>query len=139
MHVILVNFLALLVIIISVFLTLIAKAELDKMFRDKKAEIPFHICNIIATVVLAYCIKFVMMVFVFKEAFHILLEYFILLGLTLPIYLFGNHVFIKYQLNNRKYETTDDGKIIILNEKYLQRKKPPGKMNRHSPRSKTPK
>lgn len=137
MYVILVNFLTLLVIIISVFVTLIAKAELDKMFRDKKAEIPFHICNVITIVVLAYCIRFVLFVFIFKESFHVLFEYFILLGITLPIYLFGNILFNKHQLNNRKYEAVKNGKVLVLNEKYLQKKRTLSKSKQNHPHSKT--
>ena len=123
MHIILVHLLSLIVIMISVFLTLIAKSELDKMFRDKKAEIPFHVCNVITIVVLAYCIKFVLMVFIFEERFLVFFEYLILLGITLPIYLYGNHLYNRFQMNNRKYEAIENGKIIVLNEKYLQRKR----------------
>mgnify|MGYP001263488919 FL=1 len=128
--------LTLIVIVISVFITLVIKSELDKMFRDKKASIPFHICNVIATLILAYSLKFVMTVYVFKKEFHIIPQYFILLGIILPIYLFVNYLFKKHQWTYRKYSATEDGKIIILNEKYLQKRKTHSKYKNYNSKSK---
>ena len=118
--------LTLIVIVISVFITLVIKSELVKKVRDIKASMPF----------LAYSLKFVMTVYVFKKEFHIIPQYFILLGIILPIYLFGNYLFKKHQWTYRKYSATEDGKIIILNEKYLQKRKTHSKYKNYNSKSK---
>ena len=116
-------FVSLIAIVISVFITLFFKNELEQMFEEKKAVVPFHICNVLIILMVSMAVYAVMTVYVFGHTFNFLLQLFIFILIILPIYLFGNFVFEKYKLTYRKYRTTENKKVIVLNEKYLKRKR----------------
>ncbi len=137
MHTILTYAFTLIVTIISVFVTLLIKFELDQLFRDPKASIPFHICNVMITMMVAFSVNLVMTVYVFEDEFQVIQQLLILLTITLPVYFSGNILLKKYQAANRKYYTTADGKVYILNEKYLRKKKRFSKFKKYHAFSKT--
>jgi hypothetical protein len=116
-------FVSLIVIVISVFITLFFKNELEQMFEEKKAVIPFHICNVLIILMVAMAVYAVMTVYAFGHTFNFLQQLVIFIFIILPIYLIGNFAFEKYKLTYRKYRTTENKKVIVLNEKYLKRKK----------------
>lgn len=116
-------FVSLIAIVISVYITLVFKNELEQMFDEKKAVVPFHICNVLIILMVSIGIYAVMTVFVFEHTFNFLLQLVIFIFMILPIYLFGNFAFEKYKSTYRKYMTTENKKVIILNEKYLKKKK----------------
>lgn len=115
-------FVSLIAIVISVFITLFFKNELEKMFEEKKTVVPFHLCNMLIILMVSIGVYAVMTVYVFGQNFNFLLQLVIFIFIIFPIYLFGNAAFEKYKLTYRKYITTEDEKVIVLNEKYLKRK-----------------
>lgn len=116
-------FVSLIAIVISVFITLFFKNELEQMFEEKKAVIPFHICNVLIILMVSIGVHAVMTVYILGHTFNFLLQLVIFIFIILPIYLFGNFAFAKYKSTYRKYRTTENKKVIVLNEKYLKRKK----------------
>ena len=125
-------FVSLIAIVISVFITLFFKNELEQMFEEKKAVVPFHICNVLIILMVSMAVYAVMTVYVFGHTFNFLLQLFIFIFIILPIYLFGNFVFEKYKLTYRKYRTTENKKVIVLNEKYLKRKRRLSKLKKYN-------
>ena len=115
-------FVSLIAIVISVFITLFFKNELEQMFDEKKDVVPFHICNVLIILMVAMAVYAVMTVYVFGQNFNYLLQLVIFIFIIFPIYLIGNVAFEKYKLTYRKYITTENEKVIVLNEKYLKRK-----------------
>ena len=116
-------FVSLIAIVISVFITLFFKNELEQMFEEKKTVVPFHICNVLIILMVSMAVYAVMTVYVIGHPFNFLLQLVIFIFIILPIYLFGNFVSEKYKSTYRKYRTTENKKVIVLNEKYLKRKK----------------
>lgn len=117
---------SLIVVVLSVFITLYFKSELERMFREKKEIFAFHICNVLITLMISFAAYAVMTIYImgyeFKLSF-LLVKLVILLCIILPIYIFGHFSFKKYKSNTRKYEITGEGKVLVINEKYLKRKK----------------
>ena len=132
MYTVLTYFVTLIVIVVSVFITLIFKNELERMFGEKKSVIPFHICNVIITLMVSFGALVVMTIYVAGNEFNYRLQPFILLFLIVPIYIFGHLAFEKYKSVYRKYETTDNRKVIVLNEKYVKKKKLPSKLRKYN-------
>ena len=125
-------FVSLIAIVISVFITLFFKNELEQMFEEKKAVVPFHICNVLIILMVSMAVYAVMTVYVFGHTFNFLLQLVIFIFIILPIYLFGNFAFEKYKSTYRKYRTTENKKVIVLNEKYLKRKKRLSKFKKYN-------
>ena len=111
-------------IVVAVFTTLFVKSELERMFRDSKDERAFHICNVIIILMASFVTNAVMILSVAQNEFNWMLQIVILLLMILPIYIFGHFAFERYKLRNRKYEIAENKKVIILNEKYLEKKRP---------------
>ncbi|MBD8007505.1 hypothetical protein [Bacillus norwichensis] len=116
-------FIVFFVIVISVFVTLFFKYELEQMFREKKSVIAFHICNLIITFMVSVGAYAVMTVYLLEESFELFPSTIILLLVILPIYILGHFAFEKYKFAYQKYRTTENEKVIVLNEKYLKKKR----------------
>ena len=116
-------FVSLIAIVISVFITLFFKNELEQMFEEKKAVFPFHICNVLIILIVSIGVYAVMTVYVSGHTFNFLQQLVIFIFIILPIYLIGNFAYEEYKSTYRKYMTTENKKVIILNEKYLKKKK----------------
>lgn len=113
---------SLFVIVISVFITLLFKNELEKMFREKREVAAFHICNVVIILMVAFPTNAVTTIYIMENEFNLLLQSTILLLMIIPIYLLGHFAFEKYKILNRKYEKAENGKVLIINEKFLNRK-----------------
>ena len=116
-------FISLIAIVISVFITIFFKNELEQMFEEKKAVVPFHICNLLIISMVSMAVYVVMMVHVSGHHFSFLQQLAIFIFIILPVYLSGNLAFEQHKSTYCKYMITEDKKVIILNEKYLKRKK----------------
>ncbi|MEK5064481.1 hypothetical protein [Cytobacillus sp. FSL R5-0596] len=117
---------------ISVFTTLFIKNELEQMFREKHNMIPFHICNILITFIVSIVADAVLTIYIFGENYNWLLHLLILLFMILPIYFLGHLAFEKYKSVYKKYILAESGKILVLNEKYLKKKKWPAKFKKYN-------
>lgn len=123
MHIGLVYFVTFFVMVISVFVTLFFKYELEEMFREKKDVIVFHICNLVITLMVSGGAYAVMTIYIKGENFQLFPSAAILLLIILPIYLLGHLAFEKYKSVYYKYRETENEKVIVLNEKYLKKKR----------------
>lgn len=123
MYTVLSYFVSLFVIVISVFITLLFKNELERMFQEKKDMVPFHICNMLITLMVSFMAHAVMTIYIIGNEFNLILQLVILMFMILPIYILGHFAFEKYKSVYRKYITAENGKVIVLNEKYLKKKK----------------
>ncbi|WP_079504936.1 hypothetical protein [Mesobacillus jeotgali] len=110
-------------IVITVFISLIFKNELERIFLRGKEFFAFHICNVLITLMVAFASQAVMMIYVFEQKFHLIRDVLILLAIILPVYMAGHLAFKKYKTVYRKFSAAEDGKVLILNEKYLKKKK----------------
>ena len=63
---------SLIAIVISVFITLFFKNELEEMFEEKKAVVPFHICNVLIILMVSMAVYAVMRVYVLGHTFQLL-------------------------------------------------------------------
>ncbi|WP_042357596.1 hypothetical protein [Bacillus rubiinfantis] len=111
------------VIVISVFITLLVKNELEQLFREDKDSLVFHICNVIIILMVSFAAYAVMTSYIIGETFNLIVQLIILLFMVVPIYLVGYFAFEKYKLVYRKYAAAEDGKVLVLNEKYLKKKR----------------
>ncbi|KAB2329385.1 hypothetical protein F7731_22625 [Cytobacillus depressus] len=127
---------SLFVIVLSVFITLFIKLELERMFQEKKDVLPFHICNVVIILMVAFVTHVVMTTYVIGNQVNYILQIIILLFIILPIYILGHFAFEKYKSVYRKYTPGDNMKVIILNEKYLKKKKPFSKLKNYNAVSK---
>ncbi|MBS4179578.1 hypothetical protein [Lederbergia citrea] len=127
---------SLFVIVISVFITLFVKYELEQMFREKKDVVPFHICNVVITLMVSCGAHAVMTIYIIGNEFNLILQLVILMFIIIPIYISGHFAFEKYKSVYRKYINADNGKVIVLNEKYLKKKKLPSKLKNYNAISK---
>ncbi|MBU8881319.1 hypothetical protein BGM26_20585 [Bacillus sp. FJAT-29790] len=125
MYTVLAYFVSLFAIVISVFITLFIKYELERMFREEKDVLAFHICNVIIILMVSFVVHYVMSIYIIGNEVNWLLQLVILMFIILPIYILGHFAFEKYKSVYRKYTTDEKGKVIILNEKYLKKKKLP--------------
>ncbi|CEG26470.1 hypothetical protein [Bacillus sp. B-jedd] len=121
MFTVLTYFISLVVIVGSVGVTLYFKSELEKMFREKKEVVAFHVCNVLIILMASLAVHAVM-AFMLEKEISYTLQSGILLLIILPIYTAGYYAYEKYKLDNRKYAVTQNGKVLIINEKYLRRK-----------------
>jgi hypothetical protein len=108
---------------ISVFISLFFKAELERMFREKTSVIAFHICNVLIVLMVSFAFHIVFTIYIFENELNLLLQMLINLFIILPIYAIGNFIFEKNKFKFRKYRPAEDGKVLVINEKYLQKKK----------------
>jgi uncharacterized protein YacL len=122
-HLIVTYLVSLIVIVISVFVTLFVKEELERLFRQTKAAVAFHICNVIITFMFSLVAHTVMTVYILGHEFKLLLSGLNLLLMILPIYFIGHLAFEKYKTVYRKFTPVANGKVIVLNERYLKKKK----------------
>jgi amino acid transporter len=122
MQTVLTYLISLLVIVITVFITLIIKSELERMFREKNEVKAYHICNVVTVLMTSFTAYAVTTIFIFGNDMRWILQVFILLFIILPIYFFGNLSFEKYKAANRKYVIAESGKVLVINEKFLNRK-----------------
>ncbi|MBX9976365.1 hypothetical protein [Cytobacillus firmus] len=136
MYTVLTYFVSLFVIVISVFITLFIKNELERMFREKNNMVPFHICNVLITLMVSFAAHAVMTIYIIGNEFDWILQFVILMFIIIPIYILGHFAFEKYKLVYQKYITTESGKVIVLNEKYLKKKKWPSKFKNYNDFSK---
>ncbi|MBT2680714.1 hypothetical protein J7E38_17020 [Bacillus sp. ISL-35] len=116
-------FISLIFIVISVFISLIFKNELERMFLRGKEFFPFHICNVLITLMVAFTSQAVMTRYVFGQQFHIIRDVLILIAIIIPVYISEHLAFEKYKSVYRKFSAAENGKVLILNEKYLKKKK----------------
>lgn len=123
MHIGITYFVTFFVIVISVFVTLFFKYELEQMFQEKKDVTAFHICNLIITLMVSGGAYAVMTIYVMGDDFKLFPNSAILLLIILPIYLLGHFAFERYKSVYEKYRTTENEKVIVLNEKYLKKKR----------------
>lgn len=128
-------FVSLFVIVISVFTTLFVKNELERLFREKDV-LPFHICNVVIILMVSMLAHTVMTKYIMGNEFNWILQLVILLFIILPIYIFGHFAFEKYKTIYRKYIPTEDRKVVVLNEKYLKKKKTSSKLKNYNSFSK---
>ena len=120
---VLMYFVSLIFIVISVFISLIFKDELERMFLGGKEWFAFHICNVLITLMVAFAYQAVMKIYILGHEFHFIQDVLILVAITLPIYILGHFAFEKYKTTYRKYAATEQGKVLVLNDKYLKKKK----------------
>jgi len=78
----------------------------------------------------------VMTIYIIGNEFNWFPQLIILMCIILPIYLLGNFTFEKYKLIYRKYIPTENRKVVVLNEKYLKKKKLPSKLKNYNSFSK---
>lgn len=116
-------FVSFIFIVISVFITLTFKNELERMFREEKEVFVFHIFNVLITLTVAFASQAVITIYVVGHEFHFIKTALILLAITLPIYILGHLAFEKYKTVYRKYAATENGKVLVLNDKYVKKKK----------------
>ncbi|MEH7255279.1 hypothetical protein V7111_24535, partial [Neobacillus niacini] len=93
-------------------------------------------CNIIIILMVSMLAHAVMTVYIIGNEFDWILQLVILLFIILPIYLLGHFAFEKYKSIYRKYIPTENSKVVVLNEKYLKKKKLPSKFNNYNSFSK---
>lgn len=136
MYTVLTYFVTLFVIVIAVFTSLLFKYELEKMFRIKSNVLQFHICNVVITLMVSFGVYTVMTIYIVGNEFNFLLQLVILLLMIFPIYIVGHLAFEKYKLKYWPYETADNKKVIVLNEKYLKKKKMPSRLRNYNAASK---
>lgn len=132
MYTVLAYFVSLIAIAISVAATLFIKSELERMFREDKDELAFHICNVIIVLMVAMVVQTVTTVYAFGNEFNWLLQLIILTVITIPVYYLGHLVFEKYQTVYRKYSPTENRKVIVLNDKYVKKVKPFSKLKHYN-------
>ncbi|MEH7180997.1 hypothetical protein [Neobacillus vireti] len=128
-------FVSLFVIVISVFTTLFVKNELERLFREKSV-LPFHICNVVIILMVSMLAHTVMTKYIIGNEVNWFLQTVILMLIILPIYLLGHFAFEKYKTIYRKYIPTDNRKVVVLNEKYLKKKKPSSRLKNYNSFSK---
>ncbi|MBT2639805.1 hypothetical protein [Bacillus sp. ISL-39] len=116
-------FISLIFIVISAFISLFFKNELERMFRRGKEFFPFHICNVLIILMVAFASQAVMTRYVFEQQFHLIRDVLILIALILPVYISGHLAFEKYKSVYRKFSAAENGKVLVLNEKYMKKKK----------------
>lgn len=136
MYSVLTYFVSLFVIVISVFVTLFFKNELERIFREKKDVVPFHICNVLITLMVSLTAHAVMTIYISENEFDLILQLVIHMFIIIPIYILGHFAFEKYNSVYRKYITTENRKVIVLNQKYLKKKKWPSKFENYNTNSK---
>ncbi|MBS4197696.1 hypothetical protein [Lederbergia citri] len=136
MYIVLTYFVTLLVLVISVFISLLFKYELEKLFRVKSDVLPFHICNVLITFMVSFGANTVMTIYIVENEYNFLLQLVVVLLMSFPIYIFGHLAFEKYKLKYWPYDTTDNKKVIVLNEKYLKKKKMPSRLRNYNAASK---
>ncbi|MBS4209537.1 hypothetical protein [Bacillus sp. FJAT-50079] len=111
------------VIVISVFITLLFKYELEQMFREKESVGVFHLANLVFTFMVSIGAFAVLTIYVTGKEFKLFQHAAILLFIILPIYLLGHIAFEKYKFNYQRYRTTENEKVVVLNQKFLQKKR----------------
>jgi hypothetical protein len=116
-------FISFVFIVISAFISLVFKNELERMFLRGKEFFPFHICNVLIILMVAFASQAVMTRYVIEQPFHIIRDILILLAIIVPVYISGHLAFEKYQFVFRKFSAAENGKVLILNEKYMKKKK----------------
>jgi cytochrome c biogenesis factor len=116
-------FVSLIFIVISVFISLIFKNEVEQMFRGGKEWFAFHICNVVITLMVAFASQAVMTIYISGDNFHLIRDVLILIAIILPVYILGHLAFEKYKFVYRKFSAEEKGKVLELNEKYLKKKK----------------
>lgn len=136
MYSVLTYFVSLFVIVISVFTTLFVKNELERLFREKKDVLPFHICNVVIILMVSMVAHAVMTIYIIGNEFDWILQLVINMFIILPIYILGHFAFEKYKSVYRRYIPTENRKVVILNEKYLKKKKQSSKFNNYNSFSK---
>lgn len=117
---------------ISVFIALVFKMELEKMFEKGKSTMLFHICNLLIILPVAMSAYSVLALYVFEQKLYFIRQLFIILFMTLPIYLLINAAFEKYKATHQKYMTSENKKVIVLNEKYLKGKRRTSKFKKYN-------
>lgn len=132
MHTVLTYLVTLLAIVISVFSTLFIKNELERMFREEKEVFTFHFCNVIITLMASFVTHAVMTTYVMGNEFNWRIQLILLILIILPIYILGHLAFEKYKAVYRKYAAAENRKVLVLNEKYMKKKKPFAKLKTYN-------
>ncbi|MBS4216670.1 hypothetical protein [Neobacillus rhizophilus] len=136
MNTVLTYVVSLFMIVISVFTTLYIKSELERVLHEKTDTVPFHICNIVIIIMASLLAHAVMTKYVMGNKIDLMLQIVIHMFMIFPIYILGNIAFEKYKTVYRKYLTTENRKVVVLNEKYLKKKKRFTKLNKYNAVSK---
>lgn len=123
LHILLTYVFSLLFVGFTVFFTKYFQAELQRTLREKENVLVFHICNVVIILMVSFTAHLVLGIYLFGNDTYLILQLVILFLLTLPMYLIGNRLFEQYQWKNRKYTPVDNEKVLVLNEKYLQKKR----------------
>lgn len=110
------------VILISVLVTLYFKSELERMFREKKAVLAFHVCNVVIILMVAFVTHAVTTIYLLGNELRLVRHLIFLVLLILLVYVIGHFAFEKYKVINRKYFPANNGKVLIINDKYLKKK-----------------
>lgn len=132
MYTFLTYLICLFVIVVSVLNTLLIKSELERLFREKKGVFIFHICNVLIILMVSFAAYAVVTRYVLGRELDSVFQMVILLFTILPIYIFGHFAFEKYKFVNRKYSTAENGKILIISEKYLKKKRRPNRFRKYN-------
>ncbi|MDQ0415432.1 MULTISPECIES: hypothetical protein [Mesobacillus] len=61
--------------------------------------------------------------YVFEQPFHVIKDALILIAIIFPVYTSGHLAFEKYKSVYRKFTVSENGKVLVLNEKYMKKKK----------------
>ncbi|WP_231688112.1 hypothetical protein [Bacillus sp. FJAT-18017] len=120
---ILAYFITLICICVSIVVTLFFKTELERMFCGGRQEFIFHVCNVIIIMMVAFTSQAVMTIYLVGQEFHYIQQTVALFFIVLALYIPGHFAFEKYKFAYRRYEPAKDGKVLVLNEKYLKKKK----------------
>ncbi|MFK4998438.1 hypothetical protein ACI2OX_17245 [Bacillus sp. N9] len=92
------------------------------MFWEKESVGAFHIANLIFTYMVSIGVYAVMTIYVIGKDFKLFQHSAILLLIILPIYLLGHVAFEKYKITYQRYRTTENEKVVVLNQKFLEKK-----------------
>lgn len=111
------------VIVVSVFVSLFFKYMLEQLFNERKSVTVFHLCNLVIILWVSGGTYAVFTVFGLKEELTLVPAAAVFLAVIMPVYLLGHLAFETYKSIYFKYTTTEDEKLVVLNPKYLDKRK----------------
>lgn len=122
MNIILAYSVSIIFTMVSVFIALYYKYELERMFHRNKDMFIFHVFNILIILLTSLAAHGITALFIFPNNLNLIIQFIILIFFIFVIYGIGHFSFKTYKMKNRKYVQSEDGKILIINEKYLRKK-----------------
>lgn len=105
-----------------VFLSLYFNPERKRKYKEKKAIATFHLCNMLFIFIPSFLAYMLMTIYIIEDMSKIAYQVPVLLFTALSFYTLGNIVIEHYKYMLRKYESAENGKVLILNKEYLKRK-----------------